>query len=61
MLRKDEFANVLDQYKYMGLNVKGVDAKDRFYEVLAGLSDPEAKRKAIGNKFIDVFDDEAQR
>ena len=59
LLRKDEFANVLDQYKYMGLNVKGVDAKDRFYEVLAGLSDPEAKRKAIGNKFIDVFDDEA--
>ena len=59
LLRKDEFANVLDQYRYMGLNVKGVDAKDRFYEVLAGLSDPEAKRKAIGNKFIDVFDDEA--
>ena len=59
LLRKDEFENVLNQYKYMGLNVKGVDAKDRFYEVLAGLSDPEAKRKAIGNKFIDVFDDEA--
>ena len=59
LLRKDEFESVLDQYKGMGLNVKGVDAKDRFYEVLAGLSDPEAKRKAIGNKFIDVFDDEA--
>lgn len=59
LLRKDEFESVLNQYKGMGLNVKGVDAKDRFYEVLAGLSDPEAKRKAIGNKFIDVFDDEA--
>ncbi len=59
LLRKDEFENVLDQYKGMGLNVKGVDAKDHFYEVLVGLSDPEAKRKAIGNKFIDVFDDEA--
>ncbi len=59
LLRKNEFESVLDQYKGMGLNVKGVDAKDRFYEVLAGLSDPEAKRKAIGNKFIDVFDDEA--
>ena len=44
----------------MGLNVKGVDRKDSFYEVLTGLSDPEEKRKAIGNKFIDVFDDEAQ-
>ena len=44
----------------MGLNVKGVDSKERFYEVLDDLSDPEAKRKAIGNKFIDIFDDEAQ-
>jgi len=59
LLRKNEFENVLNQYKGMGLNVKGVDAKSRFYNVLAGLSDPEAKRKAIGNKFIDVFDDEA--
>ena len=60
LLRKNEFESVLNQYKGMGLNVKGVDAKDRFYEVLAGLSDPEEKRKVIGNKFIDVFDDEAQ-
>ena len=59
LLRKNEFENVLEQYKGMGLNVKGVDAKERFYEVLDGLSDPEAKRKAIGNKFIDIFDDEA--
>ena len=60
MLRKNEFDSVLNQYKGMGLNVKGVDAKNRFYEVLQGISDPEAKRKAIGNMFIDVFDDEAQ-
>jgi len=59
LLRKNEFENVLEQYKGMGLNVKGVDSKKRFYEVLHGLSDPEAKRKAIGNKFIDIFDDEA--
>ncbi|MBL6657063.1 MAG: glutamine-hydrolyzing GMP synthase [Flavobacteriales bacterium] len=59
LLRKGEFESVLEQYKGMGLNVKGVDAKSRFYEVLDGISDPEAKRKAIGNKFIDVFDDEA--
>ena len=60
LLRKNEFESVLNQYKGMGLNVKGVDAKSRFYEVLQGISDPEAKRKAIGNMFIDVFDDEAQ-
>jgi GMP synthase (glutamine-hydrolysing) len=59
LLRKNEFENVLEQYKGMGLNVKGVDSKERFYEVLDGVSDPEAKRKAIGNKFIDIFDDEA--
>jgi GMP synthase (glutamine-hydrolysing) len=61
LLRKDEFESVLNQYQGMGLNVKGVNAKDRFYEVLAGISDPEAKRKAIGGMFIDVFDDEASR
>ncbi len=61
LLRKDEFDNVLCQYKGMGLNVKGVDAKDRFYDVLADVSDPEKKRKAIGAKFIDVFDDEANQ
>ena len=61
LLRKDEFESVLQQYKGMGLNVKGVDAKERFYEVLSGVSDPEQKRKAIGNKFIDVFDDEAHQ
>jgi len=59
LLRKDEFENVLDQYEHLGLNVKGVDAKDKFYTALAGLSDPEEKRKAIGKIFIDVFDEEA--
>jgi len=59
LLRKNEFSNVLDQYKGMGLNVKGVDASERFLEALKGLSDPEQKRKAIGRVFIEVFDDEA--
>lgn len=61
LLRKNEFENVLHQYKDMGLNVKGVDATDRFMEALAEVEDPEAKRKAIGRVFIEVFDDEAHR
>ncbi len=60
LLRKNEFTSVLKQYEGMGLNVKGVDAKQKFYDALKGLSDPEQKRKAIGKTFIDVFDDEAQ-
>jgi len=59
LLRKGEFESVLDQYKDMGLNVKGVDASERFLTALAGISDPETKRKKIGNAFIEVFDDEA--
>ncbi|WP_299251495.1 glutamine-hydrolyzing GMP synthase [uncultured Lacinutrix sp.] len=59
LLRKNEFTDVLEQYKGMGLNVKGVDASARFLDALAGLSDPELKRKAIGNAFIEVFDQEA--
>ncbi len=59
LLRKGEFDQVLEQYSGMGLNVKGVDASERFMSALAGLSDPEAKRKAIGKTFIEVFDDEA--
>ncbi len=59
LLRKNEFDSVLDQYKDMGLNVKGVDASERFLKELAGVSDPEEKRKAIGKVFIEVFDDEA--
>ena len=61
LLRKDEFTSVLKQYEGMGLNVTGVNAKDRFYNDLAGLSDPEKKRKAIGKAFIDVFDEESHK
>ena len=59
LLRKNEFTDVLKQYEGLGLNVKGVDASDRFLGHLAGVSDPEEKRKRIGKVFIDVFDDEA--
>ncbi|WP_428666341.1 glutamine-hydrolyzing GMP synthase [Runella sp.] len=59
LLRKDEYENVLHSYQDMGLNIKGVDAKAHFYGVLSGLTDPEAKRKAIGRAFIDIFDQEA--
>jgi GMP synthase (glutamine-hydrolysing) len=61
LLRKNEFQQVLDSYQHMGLNVKGVDTKDKFYAALGGLSEPEAKRKAIGKTFIEVFDEEAHR
>ncbi len=60
LLRKNEFEEVLDQYKGLGLNVKGVNAKSRFYEELKGEKDPEGKRKIIGRVFIEVFDDESQ-
>ncbi|MEO9889279.1 glutamine-hydrolyzing GMP synthase, partial [Nonlabens ulvanivorans] len=60
LLRKDEYTQVLKQYEGMGLNVKGVDASARFMDALAGLDDPELKRKAIGRVFIEVFDDEAK-
>jgi len=59
LLRKNEFEEVLEGYEGMGLNVKGVRAADRFYAALAGISDPEGKRKAIGATFIDVFDHES--
>lgn len=59
LLRKDEFEQVLEQYKHMGLNIRGIDAKDRFLSQLDGLKDPELKRKAIGRVFIEVFDDAA--
>ena len=61
LLRKNEFESVLESYKHMGLNVKGVDAKNLFYSALAGINDPEKKRKAIGKVFIDVFDQEANK
>lgn len=59
LLRKNEFEQVLEGYKHLGLNTKGVDAKERFYSELAGVSDPEQKRKIIGRLFIDVFQEEA--
>jgi len=61
LLRKNEFEKVLDSYKNMGLNVIGVDAKELFYKDLAGVTDPEAKRKSIGKNFIEVFDAEAHK
>lgn len=61
LLRKNEFQSVLNQYQGMGLNVKGVDAADRFLSQLAGIDDPETKRKTIGRVFIEVFDDEAHQ
>lgn len=61
LLRKNEFQSVMESYKDMGLNLKGVDASKDFYEVLAGVTEPEKKRKAIGSKFIDVFDREAKK
>ncbi len=61
LLRKNEYSDVLESYKGMGLNVIGVDAKDDFYSALEGLTDPEDKRKAIGKTFIEVFDREAHK
>ncbi|RYG41669.1 MAG: glutamine-hydrolyzing GMP synthase, partial [Chitinophagaceae bacterium] len=61
LLRKNEFEEVLAIYKKLGLNVKGVDAKEHFYTKLAGKVLPEEKRKSIGGSFIDIFDNEAQR
>lgn len=61
LLRKDEFAQVLDSYKSLGLNVIGVDAKQKFYNDLKGITDPELKRKSIGKNFIEVFDEEAHK
>ena len=60
LLRKDEFTNVLEAYKRMGLNVKGVNASDKFLDELEGVSDPEKKRKVIGRVFIEVFEDESK-
>ncbi|QDA58631.1 glutamine-hydrolyzing GMP synthase [Hymenobacter jejuensis] len=61
LLRKDEYEGVLHAYKGLGLNVQGVNASQEFYSALAGLSDPEQKRKAIGRTFIEVFDREAHK
>ncbi len=61
VLRKDEFAQVLQTYGKIGLNVTGIDAKALFYRELAGKTDPEAKRKTIGRLFIEVFQEEAKK
>jgi GMP synthase (glutamine-hydrolysing) len=61
LLRKNEFTTVIENYKTLGLNVKGVDAAQMFYDALKGESDPETKRKIIGKGFIDVFDVEAHK
>lgn len=59
LLRKNEFEKVIHSYLDLGLNVKGVDARERFLSALKGISEPEQKRKIIGNTFIEVFDEEA--
>ncbi len=61
LLRKNEFETVLANYKETGLNVVGVDASQLFYQKLKGISEPEQKRKIIGNTFIEVFDEEAHK
>lgn len=61
LLRLNEFQEVLDSYKTMGLNVIGVDSKQLFWDALKGISEPEKKRKAIGTTFINVFDSEANK
>ncbi|MDX1939979.1 MAG: glutamine-hydrolyzing GMP synthase [Saprospiraceae bacterium] len=61
LLRKNEFEAVLHSYQDLGLNVKGIDAKARFYKELAGVSNPEEKRKIIGRVFIEVFEEEAKK
>lgn len=61
LLRKNEFEDVLDSYKHMGLNVVGVDASERFYSDLKGITDPEQKRKIIGRDFVEVFNAEAKK
>ncbi|MBI5373163.1 MAG: glutamine-hydrolyzing GMP synthase [Sphingobacteriales bacterium] len=61
VLRKDEFESVLQTYGRLGLNVKGIDAKEHFYTKLAGKTDPEEKRKIIGSLFIDIFQEEAKK
>lgn len=60
VLRKNEYEQVLDTYRLLQLNVKGIDAKEHFYTKLAGKTDPEEKRKIIGNTFIEIFDREAK-
>ena len=60
MLRKNEFRQVMDDYKVLGLNVIGVDASEKFFADLAGVTDPEQKRKIIGRDFVEVFNEKAR-
>jgi GMP synthase (glutamine-hydrolysing) len=60
LLRKGEFEQVLTSYEGMGLDIEGVDAKEKFWSALAGVSDPEEKRKIIGRLFIEAFDEQAK-
>ena len=61
MLRKDEFTNVMHDYECLGLNVIGVDASERFFRDLEGVTEPEQKRKIIGRDFVEVFNEEAHK
>ena len=61
LLRRHEFEEVLESYRHMGLNVKGVDASEKFYRDLKGVTDPEGKRKIIGRDFVEVFNEEAKK
>lgn len=61
VLRKNEFESVIKTYNQLGLNVKGIDAKERFYTKLAGKTEPEEKRKVIGSLFIDIFQEESKK
>ncbi len=61
MLRKNEFRDVMHDYECLGLNVIGVDASEKFFSDLAGVTDPEQKRKIIGRDFVEVFNAEAQK
>lgn len=61
LLRKNEYTEVLEHYKILGLNVIGVNAADRFLDQLDGISDPETKRKTIGRVFVEVFQEEAKK
>ena len=61
LLRKNEFEEVLENYKGMGLNVVGIDAKEQFYSALYGVTEPEEKRKVIGKVFVDVFESESKK
>ncbi len=61
MLRKDEFRKVMDAYQGLGLNVRGIDASEKFFRDLEGVTDPERKRKIIGRDFVEVFNAEARK